>query len=110
MAGINKVIIIGNLGNAPEIRAMQNGDTVANFSVATSESWVDKNTQEKFGSSQKFMMSSEETAKKIIKAMEKERRFSIIGFRNRVSMFLINLLPISLQLRLAGLVLKKVIK
>ena len=47
MAGINKVIIIGNLGNAPEIRAMQNGDTVANFSVATSESWVDKNTQEK---------------------------------------------------------------
>ncbi len=29
MAGINKVIIIGNLGNAPEIRAMQNGDTVA---------------------------------------------------------------------------------
>ena len=46
MAGINKVIIIGNLGNAPEIRAMQNGDTVANFSVATSESWVDKNTQE----------------------------------------------------------------
>ncbi|MDU5656226.1 MAG: single-stranded DNA-binding protein [Cutibacterium avidum] len=47
MAGINKVIIIGNLGNAPEIRAMQNGDTVANLSVATSESWVDKNTQEK---------------------------------------------------------------
>ena len=47
MAGINKVIIIGNWGNAPEIRAMQNGDTVANFSVATSESWVDKNTQEK---------------------------------------------------------------
>ena len=56
------------------------------------------------------MMSSEETAKKIIKAMEKGRRFSIIGFRNRVSMFLINLLPISLQLRLAELVLKKVIK
>jgi len=70
----------------------------------------DKDIQKKFGSSQKFMMSSEETAKKIIKAMEKGRRFSIIGFRNRVSIFLINLLPISLQLRLAGLVLKKVIK
>ena len=76
----------------------------------TESNFFDKNTQEKFGSSQKFMMSSEETAKKIIKAMEKGRRFSIIGFRNRVSMFLINLLPISLQLRLAGLVLKKVIK
>lgn len=47
MSGINKVIIVGNLGNAPEIRAMPNGDSVANFSVATSESWVDKNTQEK---------------------------------------------------------------
>ena len=76
----------------------------------TSSNFFDKDIQEKFGSSQKFMMSSEETAKKIIKAMEKGRRFSIIGFRNRVSMFLINLLPISLQLRLAGLVLKKVIK
>ena len=76
----------------------------------TATNFFDKNTQEKFGSSQKFMMSSEETAKKIIKAMEKGRRFSIIGFRNRVSMFLINLLPISLQLRLAELVLKKVIK
>ena len=76
----------------------------------TASNFFDKNTQEKFGSSQKFMMSSEETAKKIIKGMEKGRRFSIIGFRNRVSMFLINLLPISLQLRLAGLVLKKVIK
>ena len=76
----------------------------------TASNFFDKNTQEKFGSSQKFMMSSEETAKKIIKAMEKGRRFSIIGFRNRASMFLINLLPISLQLRLAGLVLKKVIK
>ena len=70
----------------------------------TESNFFDKNTQ------QKFMMSSEETAKKIIKAMEKGRKFSIIGFRNRVSMFLINLLPISLQLRLAGLVLKKVIK
>ena len=76
----------------------------------TESNFFDKNTQEKFGSSQKFMMSSEETAKKIIKAMEKGRKFSIIGFRNRVSMFLINLLPISLQLRLAGLVLKEVIK
>ena len=76
----------------------------------TASNFFDKNTQEKFGSSQKFMMSSEDAAKEIIKMIEKKKRFSIIGFRNKLSMFLINLLPISLQLRLAGLVLKKVIK
>ena len=47
MAGINKVIIVGNLGNDPEIRTMPNGEAVANISVATSESWTDKNTGEK---------------------------------------------------------------
>ena len=47
MAGINKVIIVGNLGNDPEIRTMPNGEQIANISVATSESWIDKNTGEK---------------------------------------------------------------
>lgn len=47
MAGINKVIIVGNLGNDPEIRTMPNGDAVTKISVATSESWVDKNTNER---------------------------------------------------------------
>ncbi|WP_373766352.1 single-stranded DNA-binding protein [Glaesserella sp.] len=47
MAGINKVIIIGRLGNAPEMRTMPNGDPVAKISVATSESWTDKNTGDK---------------------------------------------------------------
>jgi single-strand DNA-binding protein len=40
--GINKVIIIGNLGNDPEQRAMPNGNAVTNITVATSESWKDK--------------------------------------------------------------------
>lgn len=44
--GINKVIIIGNLGKDPDIRYMPNGQAVANISVATSESWKDKNTGE----------------------------------------------------------------
>ena len=44
MAGINKVIIVGNLGNDPEMRTMPNGEAVANISVATSEAWNDKNT------------------------------------------------------------------
>ncbi|WP_410679035.1 single-stranded DNA-binding protein [Avibacterium paragallinarum] len=47
MAGINKAIIVGNLGNDPEIRTMQNGDQVATISVATSESWTDKQTGER---------------------------------------------------------------
>ncbi len=40
--GINKVIIIGNLGNEPESRKLPNGNSVASFSVATSENWSDK--------------------------------------------------------------------
>lgn len=47
MAGINKVIIVGNLGNNPEIRTMPNGEQVANITVATSESWTDKNSGER---------------------------------------------------------------
>jgi single-strand DNA-binding protein len=44
--GINKVILIGNLGNEPEVRYMPSGEAVANVSLATSESWKDKNTGE----------------------------------------------------------------
>ncbi|GAB54209.1 single-strand DNA-binding protein [Glaciecola punicea ACAM 611] len=40
--GVNKVIIVGNLGNDPEIRYMPNGNAVANLSIATSESWKDQ--------------------------------------------------------------------
>ena len=47
MAGINKVIIVGHLGNDPEMRTMPNGEQVANISVATSESWTDKNSGKK---------------------------------------------------------------
>lgn len=47
MAGINKVIIVGFLGNDPEVRTMPTGDLVVNISVATSESWTDKNSGEK---------------------------------------------------------------
>ena len=42
--GINKVILVGNLGNDPEVRATTTGSRVATISVATSESWMDKNT------------------------------------------------------------------
>lgn len=44
---LNKAILIGNLGKDPEVRAMHNGKSVANFSLATTESWKDKNTGER---------------------------------------------------------------
>lgn len=44
--GINKVIIVGNLGQDPEVRFMPNGSALANFTVATSESWKDKQSGE----------------------------------------------------------------
>jgi len=42
MAGVNKVILVGNLGKDPEIRHLENGTAVANFTIATSESYKDK--------------------------------------------------------------------
>jgi single-strand DNA-binding protein len=48
MAGsVNKVILIGTIGRDPEVRTFQNGDRVVSFSLATSESWRDKNTGER---------------------------------------------------------------
>lgn len=44
-AGVNKVILIGNLGVDPEVRFTPSGQAVANFRIATNESWVDKNQQ-----------------------------------------------------------------
>ena len=47
MASVNKVMLIGNLGRDTETRYTQGGTCVANFSIATSETWKDKNTGEK---------------------------------------------------------------
>lgn len=44
---INKVILVGNVGKSPEVRQLQDGSKIASFSLATSESWKDKNTGEK---------------------------------------------------------------
>ena len=47
MAGsVNKVILLGNIGKDPEIKATQNGSKLASFSIATSKRWKDKQTQE----------------------------------------------------------------
>ena len=47
MAGINKVILVGRLGKDPEVRYTADGTAVANFSVATSDEWKDKDSGEK---------------------------------------------------------------
>lgn len=44
--GVNKVILVGNLGNDPDVRYLPNGGAVANLTLATSESWRDKQTGE----------------------------------------------------------------
>ena len=45
--GVNKVILVGNLGKDPEVRYAPSGQAIANINIATSESWKDKNTGEK---------------------------------------------------------------
>lgn len=47
MSGVNKVILVGRLGKDPEVRNLENGATVANFTMATSETYKDKTTGEK---------------------------------------------------------------
>lgn len=47
MSGVNKVILVGNVGRDPETRNTQDGSEVVNFTLATSESWKDKQTGEK---------------------------------------------------------------
>lgn len=47
MRGVNKVILVGTLGRDPESKTFPNGGSICNFSIATSESWIDKNTGER---------------------------------------------------------------
>lgn len=47
MAGVNKVILLGNLGKDPEVRHLESGSTVANFSIATTETYKDREGQRK---------------------------------------------------------------
>ena len=47
MAGINKVILVGNLGKDPEVRHLENGSVVCSFPIATSETYTDRNSGEK---------------------------------------------------------------
>ena len=78
---INKIILIGNLGKDPEIRQTNEGKTVASFSLATSESWKDKNTGEKQTKSEwhKIVVFSEGLAKFVENYVKKGSKVYIEG-------------------------------
>lgn len=61
--GVNKVILVGNLGQDPDVRYMPNGNAVANVSIATSESWKDQQGQEQERTSVPTKTQSRRTSK-----------------------------------------------
>ena len=47
MSSVNKIFLLGNVGQEPQVKTFDNGDQVANFSLATSDQWTDKNGEKK---------------------------------------------------------------
>lgn len=78
---VNKVILVGNLGRDPEIRAMQTGSRVCNLSVATGETWKDKNTGERREKSEwhKVVIFNENTVNLAEKYLRKGSKVYIEG-------------------------------
>ena len=77
---LNKVILIGNVGSDPDIRTMPNGGRVANFSLATSEYWTDKNGQRQSRTEwHKIVIYSENLVKLTEKAIHKGSKLYIEG-------------------------------
>ena len=80
MRGVNKVILVGTLGRDPESKTFPNGGSVCNFSIATSESWTDKNTGERRERTEwhtiVFPPNNHET---VLKYLTKGRRIEVEG-------------------------------
>lgn len=72
MASMNKVILLGNVGKDPEIRTFDNGGKVANFSLATTEKWKDKNTGEAKSDTQWHNISASGPVVKVIEQYVKK--------------------------------------
>jgi single-strand DNA-binding protein len=79
MAGINKVILIGNLGKDPELRHTPQGQAVANFSLATSENWTDKNGQKQERTEWHRVVVWGKTAELVAKYLSKGRKAFVEG-------------------------------
>jgi single-strand DNA-binding protein len=78
---VNKVILIGNLGKDPEIRTTSDGRKIANFSLATSETWKDKNTSERKSKSEwhKIVIFSEGLVRVVESYVKKGSKIYIEG-------------------------------
>ena len=77
---LNKVILIGNVGSDPDIRSMPNGGRVANFSLATSEFWTDKNGERQSRTEwHKIVIYNENLVKLVEKAVHKGSRLYLEG-------------------------------
>jgi len=80
MAGINKVILVGNLGKDPEVRHLEGGSTVASFSLATSESYTDRRTNEKITQTEWHnVVAWRKTAEFVEKYLSKGRQVYVEG-------------------------------
>ena len=82
MAGsVNKAILVGNVGADPQIRTAQDGRKIANFSIATSESWKDKNTGERKDRTEwhRIVMFNENLAKVVEQYVKKGSKLYIEG-------------------------------
>jgi len=78
---INRVILLGNVGADPDIRHTQNGDTVATFSLATSESWKDKDTGERKERTEwhRIVVFNQATAKVVEQYVKKGSKVGVEG-------------------------------
>ena len=81
MAGVNKVILVGNLGADPEVRQLPSGEPVVNLRLATSESWRDKNSGERKEKTEwhKVVIFNENLAKVAEKYLHKGSKIYIEG-------------------------------
>ena len=83
---LNKVMLIGNVGTDPDIRTMPNGGRVANFSLATSEYWTDKNGQRQSRTEwHKIVIYSENLVKLTEKAIHKGSKLYVEGMINALN-------------------------
>ncbi len=80
MAGINKVILVGNMGKDPEVRHLEGGSTVASFSLATSDTYTDKRTNERITQTEWHnIVAWRKTAEFVEKYLSKGRQVYIEG-------------------------------
>lgn len=79
MSGVNKVILMGHLGSDPEVRYTQGGTAVANFRMATSETWTDKNKEKQENTEWHRIVAWGKTAELVGEYLAKGRQVHVIG-------------------------------